>query len=214
MSDPIKNNIRDVYEKHAQGFDEKIAGLSIYNETYDHLLALLPDHAAILDLACGPGNVTAYLKKQKPGLSVVGVDISEKMLAIARRRHPDGLFFISDISNLAIGTTFDCIICAFAIPYLDPAETDRVAGLIHRQLADEGIFYLSFMAGEGAGYAKTSFTDTDELYIYLHTEADVRAVLEKNALTVDRKFEIDYPEMDGTTTREFVLVGEKKPIGR
>ncbi|GAA3223377.1 hypothetical protein GCM10020256_31430 [Streptomyces thermocoprophilus] len=42
------------------------------------------------DLGCGPGRITAYLASL--GLSVYGLDLSESMLAIARREHP-GLRF-------------------------------------------------------------------------------------------------------------------------
>ncbi len=64
MNNFIKENIKTVYKKYAKEFDEKIASLEIYNESYDYLINKIQDNSAILDLACGPGNVSYYLKKR------------------------------------------------------------------------------------------------------------------------------------------------------
>lgn len=63
MNPKITENIQMVYEKYAKEFDEKIASLTIYDESYDYLLSCIQEDAVILDLACGPGNVSSYMKK-------------------------------------------------------------------------------------------------------------------------------------------------------
>ena len=63
MNKSIKKNIQSVYKKYAKDFDVKIASLEIYNASYDFLLNKIQDGAAVLDLACGPGNVSHYLKQ-------------------------------------------------------------------------------------------------------------------------------------------------------
>ena len=40
----------------------------------------------VLDVGCGPGTVTAHLAEL--GVDVSGVDLSPRMVAHARRRHP------------------------------------------------------------------------------------------------------------------------------
>ena len=56
------------------------------------LVAALPDRAApfCVDLACGTGDVAFLLADRYPGGRVVGVDIAEPMLAIARARNRRG----------------------------------------------------------------------------------------------------------------------------
>lgn len=44
----------------------------------------LPDHAAVLDVACGTGDVMLEVLRQKPGTTVYGMDFSGNMLDIAR----------------------------------------------------------------------------------------------------------------------------------
>ncbi|MGI5456934.1 class I SAM-dependent methyltransferase [Streptomyces sp. CA-249302] len=48
---------------------------------------LVGEGGKVADLGCGPGRVTRYLASL--GLDVFGLDLSESMLAIARREHPE-----------------------------------------------------------------------------------------------------------------------------
>lgn len=54
------------------------------------LLARIPleSPATVLDLGCGPGNVTAILRQRWPGARITGVDGSAEMLAKAAADHP------------------------------------------------------------------------------------------------------------------------------
>lgn len=209
MNRSVKENIKGVYKKYAKEFDEKIGSLTIYNESYDYLLNHIEDGASILDLACGPGNVSYYLKNKKPGLSITGVDISEEIIDIAKRKIQDGEFIVKDICEVKFETKFDCVVCAFAIPYLNLGETDHVAKTISRSLKSNGLFYISFIEGSKEGYEKTSFTENDKLFVYHHPQKAIFNILDKHALSVIKKFEIDYHEEDGTITDEVIYVGNK-----
>ena len=207
MNKSIKDNIRSVYKKYATDFDEKIASLEIYNASYDFLLRKIQDGAAILDLACGPGNVSHYLKRYRPGIRITGVDISEEMIDIAKARIQDGEFIVRDICEVKFKSKFDCVICAFAIPYLNLQETAHVARIISQSLNSRGHFYLSFMEGTKEGLEKQSFTDNDELFIYHHPKEAVLEILDQQFLSVIKSFEIDYHEQDETITDEIIYIG-------
>jgi len=62
--------------------------------------------AVILDLGCGPGNITLPLARRFPGAQVIGVDGSPAMLAVARERaDQQGLqvdFRCSTLQDLAL----------------------------------------------------------------------------------------------------------------
>mgnify|MGYP001798100951 FL=1 len=55
-----------------------------------NLRAAFAQNARILDVGCGPGNLTGFIAKHYPDLqlSVTGVDCSEKMLDEARKLYP------------------------------------------------------------------------------------------------------------------------------
>ena len=207
MKKSIKKNIQSVYKKYAKDFDEKIASLEIYNASYDCLLKKIQDGAAVLDLACGPGNVSHYLKRYRPSLRITCVDISEEMIDIAKKRIQDGMFLVKDICEIEFITKFDCVICAFGIPYLDLKETANVFKIVNKSLNDNGYFYISYIEGSKQDFAKQSFAGNDELFIFHHPEVAVLEILDQQALSVIKKFEIDYHEKDGTITHEIVYIG-------
>jgi arsenite methyltransferase len=56
---------------------------------------------SVLDIGCGPGFTTADIWEEvRPGGRVVGVDISESMLALARRRCPGADIKMADATKL------------------------------------------------------------------------------------------------------------------
>ena len=67
----------------------------------------------IADLACGTGNVTIPLAKR--GYEMIGVDISEQMLSVAREKAADEeldiLFLNQDIAKLDLYGTCDAFLC-------------------------------------------------------------------------------------------------------
>ncbi len=57
------------------------------------------DPKLVVDLGCGPGNLTAVLAGRWPDARVVGVDSSAEMIDAARRDHPDIEWVVADINR-------------------------------------------------------------------------------------------------------------------
>ena len=70
----------------------------------------LPDAGTLLELGCGTGAVLAGLAD---GLQVTGIDLSPKMLAVAKAHLPGVHLVQADIAEFSLGTTFDVVICVF-----------------------------------------------------------------------------------------------------
>ena len=54
-------------------------------------------NSSICDLGCGFGDLYGHLLKHFPNIEYVGIDLSEKLIAEARRRYPNVLFEVRDI---------------------------------------------------------------------------------------------------------------------
>jgi ubiquinone/menaquinone biosynthesis C-methylase UbiE len=107
--------------------------------------ALLPDlhHKRLLDLGCGFGWHCRYARQQQ-ARSVVGVDLSEKMLARAKSTLDDPRIeyrrsAIEDIDFRA--NEFDVVISSLALHYVE--RFDLVCPKVYRCLAAGGAFVLS-----------------------------------------------------------------------
>ena len=97
----------------------------------------------ILDLGCGPGHVTAYLRDR--GGDAVGVDLSGSMIQIAREDHP-GIRFETqsmtalDVPDDAVGAA----VLLFSLTHLSPADRDAALAEVHRVLRPGGVALVSF----------------------------------------------------------------------
>lgn len=75
------------------------------------LLPRLPEHARLLDLCCGTGQLAALLSER--GHIVTGVDNSPKMLTYARRNAPAAEFVSADARSFQLQEKFDAVISTF-----------------------------------------------------------------------------------------------------
>ncbi|MEU3133834.1 MULTISPECIES: class I SAM-dependent methyltransferase [unclassified Streptomyces] len=99
------------------------------------------------DVGCGPGKVTAYLTGL--GVSAFGVDLSPKMIELARAAHPDLRFDVGSMSALAAGDgELGGVLAYYSTHHLPPAELPAVYGEFHRTLAPGGRLLLVTRVGE------------------------------------------------------------------
>lgn len=107
------------------------------------LFSLAPDLGgkAVLDLGCGYGENCAEFKAR--GASVVlGVDISEKMLAVAKAEHPDIEFIRADMSDLSfLKGSYDVVFSSLALHYIE--DFAALAKDVYDRLNQGGYFIFS-----------------------------------------------------------------------
>jgi SAM-dependent methyltransferase len=101
----------------------------------------------VADLGCGPGRTTALLASL--GLSVFGLDLSEGMLAIARRENPGLRFEQGSMLDLDLADGSLAGVVSWYSSIHTPV--DRLPALFaefHRVLAPGGHLLLAFQAGD------------------------------------------------------------------
>ncbi|BBK41251.1 trans-aconitate 2-methyltransferase [Allostella vacuolata] len=84
------------------------------------LLARVPGDApgTVIDLGCGPGNVTTHLRRRWPGARMIGVDSSREMLARAGAAMPDVDWIEADIATWEPAAPVDVIYSNAALHWL------------------------------------------------------------------------------------------------
>ena len=91
-------------------------------------------------MACGTGDVSIALRRK--GLDVVGADISENMLALARKKAPEIDFRYGDASELPFADgSFDAVTIAFGIRNFD--KRAQCIRELHRVLKDGGMLAIA-----------------------------------------------------------------------
>ena len=69
----------------------------------------------VVDLGCGPGNSTALLQERWPDAVLEGLDLSQDMLAAARRDHPGIAFMAGDIAAWSPVEPYDVVLSTAAL---------------------------------------------------------------------------------------------------
>jgi ubiquinone/menaquinone biosynthesis C-methylase UbiE len=122
----------DFFDRHAEEDDYDVFTPASSARLIDAVVQLLglPPPAKIIDLGCGSGAFTHLL--QRAGFACVGLDISGKLLRLARRRYPAIEFVQGEIERLPfVDGSFDGALLSGVVHHLpDPsrcaAETFRI----------------------------------------------------------------------------------------
>jgi SAM-dependent methyltransferase len=122
--------------------DEFIYGRYQLFEEIDRVMMRLPKGARVLDLGCGTGHFSDYIRRQ--GHDVVGLDPSRKMLEFARANFPHMEFIEGYSNNMPFPTEhFDCIVSIEVLRYLNAAEVIRSYEEMRRILRPGGIILVT-----------------------------------------------------------------------
>jgi demethylmenaquinone methyltransferase/2-methoxy-6-polyprenyl-1,4-benzoquinol methylase len=116
--------VSDMFDRVAPTYDLLNHFISLGQTTLWRVLALswlhdlLPKHAKVLDVGCGTGWVTWYLRRRYPSrdLDIEGMDCSPVMLDEARRVVPGAEFTHGDVCALKHADgTFDAVTTVYTL---------------------------------------------------------------------------------------------------
>ena len=162
---------------------------------------------AVFDLGCGTGRHAIELARL--GYQVLGIDLSDRMIAQARARTPaelrDRLMFeTGDARSARVGRRFDAVVALFHVASYQTTNEDLAAMLatVCAHLAADGIFVCDFWYGPGVL--------TDPPTVRVRTAADARGhvtriaepVLLPAANCVDVNYTLRVARPDGAAATE------------
>ena len=138
----------------------------------------------VADIGCGPGRVAAFLSQR--GVEVMGVDVSQGMLAAARRAHPHIRFEEGALAALPIDSgVLAGAVCWYSIIYTPPERLSEVFHELARVLRPGGWLLLGFQAGDGDAVHRAEAHGTKlPLTSYQHDPQAVAAQLEEAKFTI------------------------------
>ena len=103
---------------------------------------------SVLDGGCGTGRVGIELARR--GISVVGVDVDEDMVAAARVKSPDLEWVVCDLAALARPERFDVVALAGnVVPYVADGRRAAAVEACARHLRSGGLLIAGFHLQDG-----------------------------------------------------------------
>lgn len=143
------SQVKDFFDSLAPNWDAQ------QSKTKEQILPLLhkigiKEGDRVLDLACGTGTITSYLHELSSA-TVVGVDISEGMIDIAKKKYetvPWAEFVCGDFLSLSFEKKFDVVVLYNAYPhFMDPRS---LAEAFSKTLNPNGVFAIVHSLGRKA----------------------------------------------------------------
>lgn len=201
----------ETWNRMAKLYEEVFMDLDIYNASYDQFCELIgTEEAAILEIGCGPGNITKYLSKQQSSYKILATDVAPNMIALAQKNVPNATFKILDIRQLhTLKKLFHGVIIGFALPYISKEDTIQLFKNVYEKLYSEGILYISFVAGnyKNSGFIIGSSGDRSYFY-YHHIDAIMEALLSQGFI-IKSHLEVPYKKRNDTTEIHTILILQK-----
>lgn len=124
----------------------------------------------VLDAGCGAGRMSRYLAQR--GCLVRGIDLSTRMIVMARRDHPDLDFTVGSLDALPYpDKQFTGVMLWYSTIHTPPAGQARIFAEAARVLRPGGHLLVGFQAGDGtrdvsAAYRRFGHEVQLERYLY------------------------------------------------
>ncbi len=214
----LENLSMDIYSethhtrnKIAWLYQETFMDLDLYNHTYDFACNIIKkSQPSILDVGCGPWNITAYLLSKNPSYNVMGTDIAPNMIDLAHKNNPTAEFVLMDTRNIAtLHKSFDGIFCGFCMPYLSLTDCRVLIDDCYWLLDSWGFLYISFVEWDShlSGY-KTS-SSWHRLYFYFHTSKVIKKYLTDSKFEILKTYNIPYQKSVWPDEVHTVIIAKK-----
>lgn len=143
MSDGIKmefDNISSSYDKQRKQL------IPCFEDFYNSSVAIaeaITERPNILDVGAGTGLFSSFLLRKFPEAKLTLIDISEKMLEVAKHRfkdYRDYKYIVDDYSKYDFTEKYDIIISALSIHHLTDKEKEKLYRKCYSILKNNGVF--------------------------------------------------------------------------
>lgn len=179
----IKQKSKAAFNRQAPTYDKDIRGQHA-RSLYPVLLKKLSSipYSSALDLGCGTGEMIQLILKQDVNKKLTGIDLSEKMLEIAKEKLGNkATFILGDSEKLPFSeNTFDVVFCNDSFHHYPAPE--KVLAEIQRVLKQNGTFVMCDCWQPALGRAIMNF------YMRYSKEGDVKIYSKQEICTMFDKF--------------------------
>ena len=181
MSETTKG-VKDFYNKTANEWAEKWYSDETMLPLLEKFIGLFSVKPRILDAGCGAGYESMRLSNL--GAEVVGIDISEESIKIAKTKNPNCHFEIMDCKQIksSLGI-FDGITAIALLVHIENSDLQTVFTNFKNIIKSGGFLFVAYAEGDGLS-DKKSFVEIDgEKYnraFYLHQSQEIKETAQKS----------------------------------
>lgn len=214
MATSKTSNVQATYDSIAEEYAKRVYGELAHKPLdralLDRFVAHVGRSGTICDLGCGPGHVASYLTQR--GADVCGVDLSPRMVEIARRLNPGIQFRQGDMFRLEVEDGgWAGIAAMYSIIHIAFLDLPAAFREMHRALCSDGWLLLGFHAGTDTLHLDEWWNIPVSIDAYFFEPDDIVTLLEQAGFIVRDVIRREpYPEVEYPSRRAYILA-QKKP---
>jgi len=207
--DPQTMDVRESYDAAAAAYAEHLSDELERKPLDRHLLNRFAEETRcrgpVADIGCGPGHVAGYLARQ--GVTVFGVDVSPRMVAVARALNPGLEFRVEDMRRLgASDASLAGVVLFYSIVHFDSTELPAVFREARRVVVPGGLALVSFHIGDEVVHVDDLFGARVSLDFRFHVPGRIVEALRSASLEVIEHVEREpYVGAEHATRRCYLL---------
>lgn len=210
---PFLAATRAAYDATAKPYAEAVPPLLADMHLERGLFAAFADlvrangNLAVADVGCGPGHVTGLLTGL--GLEARGIDLSPRMIELARERHPGTRFEVGSMLDLEFAdASLGGVLAYYSIIHIPWQRRPDVFAEFHRVLVPGGQLMLGFQIGDEQRHRARAYGEPIDLHWYRQRPGEVAELLRGAGFEV-RTTVVTEPAAGETTAHGHVLA--RKP---
>ncbi|WP_199442340.1 class I SAM-dependent DNA methyltransferase [Umezawaea beigongshangensis] len=163
----------------------------------------------VVEIGCGYGRVAAHLHSL--GVPISGIDLSPKMVELARRTYPDLRFDEGSMTALDLPDgSLGGVVAWYSVIHVPPALLPDVFAEFHRVLASGGDLLLAFQVGDEPLHLTEAFGHAVSLDFHRLSPDRVADLLSGAGFAVTARL---LREADETERTPQAVVVARKPAG-
>jgi SAM-dependent methyltransferase len=172
-------------DRYDEFFRDELEGKPYDRERLAAFASRFSAPARVLDAGCGPcGHVGRFFTER--GLSVVGLDLSERCLELTRRNNPMVMAARADIGALPFPAgSFDGVVAYYSLIDTPKSAIPGLVGELHRVLKPGGALLATVKAGAEEGYLPDLLGEPAEIYFSTFSEAEMRGYFEAAGFRIE-----------------------------
>jgi SAM-dependent methyltransferase len=172
----------------------------------------LPEGAELLDLGCGSGELLTRRLSER--FRVTGVELSSRMVELARRNVPGATFVRADMASVEFPPErFDGVCAFYSLTHLPPGELPALLRKVATWLKPGGLFVASMSSGEDPGSVEDDWVGGAPMYFAGHAAEKNEELVEDAGLRVVSARRKAIREEGGSVTFLWVVSGEEAEVG-
>lgn len=162
-------------------------------EQHEKAISFAQNRGNALDIGCGcTGRVIDLLLSK--GFEPEGVDVSDKMIKLAKQKHPQVEFYNQDICEWILPKKYDFITAWASIWHIPLEQQENVLTKIVDSLNKDGVFIFSFGGINEPGDHKDSFMGPEVYYSSLGTNGFLSLLIKLGCICKHLEYD-QYPAM-------------------